>query len=155
MTSSSVSGLNGDEVDADAASRREASSSLDIERPSRMAGSLDIDGRLGGAVPGKYEGMERPGERKKRRGEAKGSKALAGDGKRCVLRAWRLLISHMSLSLVMVAGSIGDGGRDVAAAVQSKTPFRTMVPLIEEPTGRVRVSVREREVARVPPRKEP
>lgn len=101
--------------------------------------------------------MEKPGERKKRRGEAKGSKALAGDGKSLVLRVWRVLVPHISLPFGFVDGSLGLGGRDVAIWVQSKIALRMMAPSMETPTptGRVCVSVKERELASVPPRKEP
>jgi hypothetical protein len=99
--------------------RREASSSSERERPSRRAGSWKAGDSEEGVVPGKYGGMERPEERKKSRGEAKGSKALTGDGKRWVLRIWRVLMSHTSGPVDMRAGPSvdlggGEGARDVA-----------------------------------------
>lgn len=74
---SSSSELEEDE-DGDGApwrSRKAASSSSESESPPRMASSM---GGAVGSVPGKWDGIARPEERKNRIGEAKASNALEG-----------------------------------------------------------------------------
>ena len=65
--------------------RKSARSASESERPAR---SLE-GGAEAGLVPGNTRGMEKPGVRKKRMGEAKLSKQEAGRAKRWVFISWR------------------------------------------------------------------
>lgn len=120
------------------------------------------------------EDCERPEERKKRVGEAKGSNALAGEVKRWVFSVWRVWVVHCFLTSHSSAGSPeaefvwglegGDGdGEDgkegsleVAMEVQSKIPLWIIRPrILGRVLGVIWDSVRPRTVPRVPPRWEP
>lgn len=126
-------------------------------------------GEEGGGCPGQYLGMCRPEVRKKRVGEAKGSNVDSGEVKRVVFRALRVGDVHVAAPTVFISPSSPDSDSDsddesdevvenseVVKTEKSNTPSLTISPLIL--TGlvlEVRDSVKAREVANVPPKKEP
>lgn len=100
--------------------------------------------------------------RKKSVGEAKGSNAEAGEVKRCCSRECRAWVVHVEFGFVSCF-EVGDGDGDeregigeVTMSVQSNTAFFVTNPTIFVSWDREEMfSVSAREVASVPPRKEP
>jgi len=109
------------------------------------------EGVGGGSVPGQNLGTFRPAVRKKRVGEAKASKVLAGFVKSFPFREWRVCSSHDST--VFSLNGVFSGGSEVPMPLQLNIPFFTISPAIR--TGScfdVNDSVSASEVASVPPR---
>lgn len=113
---------------------------------------------MAGWVPGKRAGMETPAERKKRAGEAKGSKHEEGWAKRSCFSGWRSgrvkgVEEEMWSSSPVARGDGVEMSLVVAMEVQLNIPFTTMRPwMLTEESLEERDSVSAREVARVPPR---
>lgn len=141
--------------------RRSARSASESVRPARVESRGGLGGL--GSEPGKEAGMDTPGVRKKRVGEAKESKHEEGRVKRCCLslcRSWSVngILSDTGWRTCGVLVSEGEdsgceGSLVVATPVQSKIPLRTMrLCMFTAEVFEVRDSVNAREVARVPPR---
>lgn len=101
------------------------------------------------------DGTARPAVRKKRRGEAKESNVDTGFANNLFFRVWSVAASHPSQVLHSASNS-GEGVSEVEIAVQSKTASRAMRPeMVVGDCFEAKLSVKAREVASVPPRKEP
>jgi hypothetical protein len=100
-------------------------------------------------------GTARLAVRKNRSGEAKESNVDAGFANNLFFRAWSVVESHPFQVLLSVSNS-DKGVSEVEIAVQSKTASRAMNPdIVAGSCFEAKLSVKAREVARVPPRKEP
>jgi hypothetical protein len=141
----------------------QSSSEIDDNEP---VGGVVVDAVEGvGRSQEEEDGTARPAVRKNRRGEAKESNVDAGVLNKLLFRGWRVVASHPSSQACLLChpSSVSGGGwvdsegvSEVEMAVQSKIASRTMRPEIVVGTCfEAKLSVKAREVARVPPRKEP
>jgi len=124
-----------------------------------------VDAVEGVGRPQGEVGTARPAVRKNRSGEAKESNVDAGVRNNLFFRPWRVVASHPSSQTCLLShtSSVSGGGwvdsegvSVVEIDVQSKTASRAMRPeMVVGSCFEAKLSVKAREVARVPPRKEP